>query len=206
MTMEKSELLNELGTALAKAQAEMKNAKKSSNNPFFKSKYADLAEIIDTLRPAFGPNGLSVVQMPCGDGETVSLRTMLLHSSGQYIAEVCSVRPTKSDPQAAGSALTYLRRYSLAAFTGIAQEDDDGNEASNGQKQQIKPAPPNKNIIVAESTAEKANYSYEIWQLDEEKQKSAQEYLEKNNAQFDDEKCVWISSKPLKRLEAYEVK
>lgn len=126
--MEHSEQINELAAALAKAQAEMGNAKKSSNNPYFKSKYADLAEVLDTCREALSKNCLSVVQ-PVGtvNDKTIEVHTMLMHSSGQWISSTMNIPMVKLDPQAAGSAITYARRYSLAAMVGIAQADDDAN-------------------------------------------------------------------------------
>ncbi len=128
--MNKSESINELATALAKAQSEMKGATKSKSNPFFKSTYADLSCVLDACREALTKNGLSISQMPevCEDG--ISLTTMMLHSSGQWISSEFRMPVTKKDPQAFGSALTYSRRYALAAIVGIAQEDDDANSAS----------------------------------------------------------------------------
>lgn len=132
--MEMSEQINELAAALAKAQAAMKPAAKDSENPHFRSKYADLASIWEACRKPLTDNGLSIVQAPAdaGDG-VVSLRTLLLHASGQWMATTVSARLTKNDAQGVGSALTYLRRYSLAGMVGVvADEDDDGNAASGG--------------------------------------------------------------------------
>jgi len=130
--VEKSEQLNELATALAKAQGELENASKSSANPHFKSKYADLAEILNTVRPVFSANGLSVTQCPGFANGMVTVETLLMHVSGQWISSTISAPVGKQDAQGVGSAITYCRRYSLAAVAGIAQEDDDGN-ASIGQ-------------------------------------------------------------------------
>ena len=129
--MEKSENINELATALAKAQGVMQNAKKDSENPFFKSKYADLATVIDAAKEPLYKNGLSVVQLTSSDGESVKVNTLLLHSSGQWIGETLSLKPVKGDPQGLGSAITYGRRYAYSAIIGMAsEEDDDGNAAS----------------------------------------------------------------------------
>jgi len=132
--MIKSESIKELATALSKAQGEMENASKTSANPYFKSKYADLAEIINTAKKVLAKNGLAVIQMPSLEGELVTVETVLLHSSGEWLSNTAAapLDPKKHDSQAVGSAITYLRRYSLAAFLGIAQEDDDGNAASKG--------------------------------------------------------------------------
>jgi hypothetical protein len=131
--MNKSESIASLAKALAKAQSEVENANKGSVNPHFKSKYADLAEVINTVRPVFSANGLSFVQMPSFDAGVVNVETVLMHESGEWVSEIASAPVTKQDAQGVGSAITYLRRYSMAAFAGIAQEDDDAN-ASIGKK------------------------------------------------------------------------
>lgn len=129
--MERSPEINELAAALAKAQASIEGAAKSNINPAFKSKYADLASVWDACRGPLTANGLSVAQLPSiEDGGRVAVRTMLLHASGQYVAETLSVVPVKTDPQGVGSAITYLRRYGLSAMVGVAPDDDDGNAAS----------------------------------------------------------------------------
>ena len=128
--MTHSEQIKDLATALAKAQAEIEGARKDSTNPHFKSSYADLASVWDACRKALTGNGLSVVQGPVSDEGRVGVTTMLMHSSGQWLESTFFMRPTKDDPQGAGSALTYARRYALAAMVGVAPEDDDGNAAS----------------------------------------------------------------------------
>ena len=130
--MKHSESIAALAGALAKAQLQIEPASKNATNPHFRSHYADLASIWDACRGPLNTNGLSIVQFPC-DGEVgrTGLCTMLLHSSGEYISEVVTTRSQKDDPQGLGSALTYLRRYALAAVVGVtATEDDDGNAAS----------------------------------------------------------------------------
>jgi len=130
--MNKSEHINELATALAVAQSELENASKNANNPHFKSKYADLAEVLNTVRPVFASHGLSIVQMPSFEAGIASVETILMHKSGQWLSNTASAPVGKQDAQGVGSVITYLRRYSVAAFSGIAQEDDDAN-ASIGQ-------------------------------------------------------------------------
>lgn len=127
--MNKSDQINELAAALAKAQGEIENASKNAANPHFKSKYADLAEVLNTVRPVFAKHGLSVSQLPAFEAGIASVTTMLMHSSGQWLSGTASAGVTKQDAQGVGSAITYLRRYSLAAVAGIAQEDDDANAA-----------------------------------------------------------------------------
>ena len=142
--------MDQIATALALAQGEIENASKNSQNPHFRSRYADLAEIINTVRPVFSKHGLAVVQAPSYAEGLVSVTTLLTHKSGQWIMDTASAPASKLDPQGIGSAVTYLRRYSLAAFAGIAQEDDDGNAAS---QQKARANTPSKEAI-AQATAE----------------------------------------------------
>ncbi len=128
--MKKSEQINELAAALSKAQGQIKNAAKDSANPFFKSRYADLASVWDACRAELSANGLAVVQVPESRDGQVGVYTILLHSSGQWVDGELFLTPVKDDPQGAGSIITYCRRYSLCGFAGIAPEDDDGNAAS----------------------------------------------------------------------------
>ena len=137
--MAASESLNELAGALCKAQAMLRGAVKDSTNPHFKSRYADLASCWDACREALAANGLSVVQLPEGDGSVVTMTTMLIHTSGQWVACTGTFKPTKADPQGLGSCITYARRYQLCAIVGISPEDDDGNAASEPVKPQAKP-------------------------------------------------------------------
>jgi hypothetical protein len=136
-----SETIGALAAALAKAQGEIENATKNAKNPHFKSNYADLAEILNTARPVLARHGIAVVQSPSYEQGEVQLATLLLHSSGEWIRGISAAPATKQDPQGVGSAVTYLRRYSLAAFVGIAQEDDDGNAASATRQRREEPSP-----------------------------------------------------------------
>lgn len=131
--MQQSEQINELAAALALAQAEIGGAKKDSSNPFFKSKYADLASVMDACREPLTKNGLSIAQILINEENKVGCETKLMHKSGQWISGKFLLTPTKNDPQASGSAVTYARRYALAAIVGVVQEDDDGNKASIGK-------------------------------------------------------------------------
>lgn len=127
---EQSEQINELAAALAKAQGKITGALKDSANPFFKSKYADLASVWDACRAALSENGLAVIQLTESDDSGVFVTTSLAHSSGQWIRSKLRLTPKDSSPQGMGSAITYGRRYALAAMVGVAQVDDDGNAAS----------------------------------------------------------------------------
>jgi hypothetical protein len=128
----KSAELNELFAALAKAQSEMRVAGKDSNNPFFKSKYADLASVVAASRPVLTKNGLCVMQsIHVSEQGQRTLVTILGHSSGQYISSTVEIKPLKEDMQSLGSAITYMRRYSYASLVGVIadDEDDDGETA-----------------------------------------------------------------------------
>jgi hypothetical protein len=128
--IEHSEQINEIAAALAKAQAQIKGALKDSKNPHFDSRYAGLDSVWEAIRPALTENGISVVQAPSAVGKTVSMTTLLLHASGQWIKNAgLSTEARDASPQAIGSGVTYLRRYDLSAMAGVAPEDDDGNAA-----------------------------------------------------------------------------
>lgn len=130
-SVEYSESLDKLAEALAKAQGKIKPASKDAVNPHFKSKYADLAAVWDVVREPLAANGLSVIQLPSADGAKVTLVTMLLHSSGQWIKSRLTMLAAQNTPQGLGSCITYARRYALSSVLGVAAEiDDDGNAAS----------------------------------------------------------------------------
>jgi len=133
--MQKSESIAALAAALAIAQGEMKGAVKDSANPFFKSKYADLASVVEAIRLAFSDNGLSYIQtVEPSDKDEVRVETTILHSSGEWIScGVLALPVSKADAQGYGSCLTYARRYSLSAAAGVAPEDDDGNLATTAK-------------------------------------------------------------------------
>lgn len=143
-TAQRSLALNELGAALSKAQAKIRTAAKENTNPHFGSKYADLASVWEACREALTSEGLSVIQLPCGDADRIGLTTTLLHSSGQFMSATMYAMPERKGPQAVGSTLTYMRRQSLAAVTGVAPDeaDDDGEAAS---ARPVAPGPANDN-------------------------------------------------------------
>ena len=142
----KSDNIDALAAALAKAQAVMPVAKMNATNPFLKNKYADLGSIIEASRNALVDNGLSVSQLVEGDDNKIGVSTMLMHSSGQWLESTVSMalgeERGKSAAQVAGSIITYLRRYSLASMLGIyADEDADGNEPKQEPRKKQAPAP-----------------------------------------------------------------
>lgn len=126
-----SEPIGKLAAALAKAQSEIKGAKKDADNPFFKSSYADLASVWEACRDALSKNELSIAQTTELNDGSIVLKTILMHSSGESISGVLPIiLGEKATSQQLGSAITYNRRYALAAIVGVAPEDDDGNYAS----------------------------------------------------------------------------
>lgn len=152
---------NEIAKALATAQSEFSTIVKNKTNPHFKSKYADLAAVIDAVRPALTKNGLTVSQVLRlhADGNGVYLETVLMHSSGQIMTSSYPIAHGLT-PQQMGSALTYARRYSLCAILGVAaDEDDDGGsaEAGAGKKPDAEKKPAQKGPAKKDPTKIKAS-------------------------------------------------
>ena len=138
--MMQSESIANLTLALSIVQGKMSHAVKDSANPFFKSKYADLESVWDACRSLLAENGLAIMQFPGTTFmevvnevpiTTMSLVTVISHKSGEWIKEQMSVPMSKIDAQGAGSCISYMRRYALAAVVGVVQADDDGNAASS---------------------------------------------------------------------------
>lgn len=159
--MNRSETINELAAALSKAQGEFESAKKDRANPFFKSKYADLASVLDATREAMAKNGLSFSQVPTrGDGDKITLTTMIMHSSGQWISGDYPVIVTKMDAQGLGSGITYARRYALQAMLGVSADDDDGEAAVGrvSKSASVTGAPVNKKPEWTKEQSEEAGF------------------------------------------------
>ena len=129
--MKTSESISEIAKALNEVRKNIKQPEKSANNPFFKSKYVMLEGVVDAIDKAL-PKGFTYTQEVTSDGNQISVSTILLHESGQYIQfDPLNVPVTKNDAQAFGSAETYARRYTLSAVFGVTSDvDDDGNSAS----------------------------------------------------------------------------
>ena len=160
--MKTSDTVGAIAKALSAFQSEVGNASKSKENPFFHSKYADLGEVLNTVRPLLGKNGLSLAQFPSFEGSDqggiVMVTSLLGHESGEWFSceTTAPVFPTTGksgktelvSAQTVGSAITYCRRYAAAAILGIGQEDDDGNATSgkdsNGTATGNTPPPPEK--------------------------------------------------------------
>jgi hypothetical protein len=130
--MQTSESIGNLAKALAAVQGSLQPAVKDADNPFFKTKYADLSSVWNSCRELLSKNGLAVIQgNSIGLDGTVIVETMLTHTSGEWVRSELALPLAKHDPQGVGSAVTYGRRYGLAAIIGVvADVDDDANHAS----------------------------------------------------------------------------
>jgi hypothetical protein len=168
MTQETTENNNQakVCAAFLKAQKGFAPALKTSTNPHFKSRYADLSAVVEAVIDSLNENGISLLQVTHPNANGVSIETLLIHESGEKLSGgVLTVPAAKQDPQGYGSALTYARRYSLMATCGIAPEDDDGNAASKKPSSPISsvsPVRPNPELLVrgAKSLDELAT----VWQ------------------------------------------
>ena len=127
--MKQSETIIKLSSAMAKAQSEMGGAVKDSSNPFFKSSYADLTSVIKAIKEPFANNGLAYIQFPISGENHIGVVTRLMHESGEWLEQECFLPLLKNDPQSAGSAITYARRYALSSMAGIPAIDDDSEMA-----------------------------------------------------------------------------
>lgn len=178
-TVSTEKSLDKLFEALAKAQGEMEGAKKGSQNPFFKSRYADLNSCFEACREALSKQGIAVIQLPSFEEGRVVVETILGHSSGQSISNKLSLKILKDDPQSVGSCITYARRYGLVSMVGLSQEDDDGEKLTdrgNGGKPEVsmpspKPAQPLADpvmdkIKVIASKIFSSPDAFKIWRVD----------------------------------------
>jgi hypothetical protein len=129
--MEKSANIAKLAKALATFQVKVDKIKKDAKNPFFKSRYASLSNILDAIATPLEESGLAISQHPSGDN---NLTTLVMHAdSGEYLESTYNIHPTKNDPQATGSAITYARRYALVSILCLnVDDDDDANTATHG--------------------------------------------------------------------------
>jgi hypothetical protein len=130
--MNKSESIKNIAGALVKFQSSVSKVAKESNNPFFKSKYASLANILDTIQKPLSESGLAISQFP----DENALTTILLHADSGEWMESSYVMPVakQNDPQAMGSAMTYARRYALGSILNLNIDDDDDAEKAMGRQ------------------------------------------------------------------------
>lgn len=209
---ERSATIGKLAAALSKAQAILEAAKKDANNPFFKSKYADLSSVWAAVRGPLTANELSILQEPSTDNGKIIVTTTLMHSSGEYVRSSLSMPVVKQDPQGYGSAVTYARRYALQSVMGIAPEDDDGNAASQPAKSQrsevVRVEEPRRDEHKpAQHSADGASgvFYYSIEKLEGEKFIEASKLLTQAGAVCKNEwGTVWQSPKEVKKLVNYK--
>ena len=154
--VEMSEDFAEFAKALPAAQKALGSLVKNSRNPHFKKMYAGLDAVVDAVIPPFNDNGFAIMQHPTGDGQNVRVTTMVIHESGQWMRSTLPLRPSKTDPQGVGSAITYGRRYGLMSLAGVAPEDDDGNAASQPRQQAAPPPAPKEPQRMAKEESYKA--------------------------------------------------
>jgi hypothetical protein len=187
----KSESIKEIAMALVKFNGEVSKISKAAENPFFKSKYATLDDIVEEVRPILTKYGLSILQFPGGDGENVIMKTMLLHESGEWIeSDPLIMKPVKSDPQAFGSCVTYARRYSLNSFLSLnTGEDDDGNKASQPDT--------TKGKKEGSKASVKAKYQLMYGNLDKFEEWHAEQSKKYNDKQIE----FWLTTQLKKRQE-----
>ena len=127
--MKTSDTITKIAPALLSAQKAITFAAKDAINPHLKSKYADLPSVIDAVKGALNDNGIMFSQTATeSEPTTLRLTTRLIHESGEWIEDTATMPIAKTDPQGYGSAMTYCRRYTLAAITGLYQDDDDGQK------------------------------------------------------------------------------
>lgn len=158
MNYQRSESIAAIGSALAKAQAVLEGATKDSLNPHFKNKYADLASVWDACRKVLPANGIAVFQpVTGGESGSVTVTTLLVHTSGEFISADLTLRAQQDTPQGIGSCITYGRRYGLSSLVGVSPEDDDGEAAS-------KPAPSRPVAVPAARLSVPAGYA--DWKTD----------------------------------------
>ena len=137
--MKTSNEINELATALSKAQSQFTPVQKKAKG-VHNSSYAEFIEFIEMAKPHLGEHGLSIVQFPFNDGGHVGIINRLMHSSGQWMEHDFGVPPSKHDTHAYGSAITYTKRYCYGSILGIPTTDDDGNQAMGLDNPSQKPS------------------------------------------------------------------
>lgn len=158
--MEHSESIINLAKALVSFQGKVKDPAKDKDNPFFKSKYVGLDSLLDAVRPVLSECGLGFIQSPSGNGQDISITTLLMHTSGEWLqSDPFTLRATKNDAQGTGSAVTYARRYSLSSILGVAWDDDDD---ANGCIGKTGKAAQNGNQVPKNTTPHTVNDYYQL--------------------------------------------
>ena len=172
-----SDQINELASALAKAQAEIGSVQKDQDNPYFKSKFSSLSMVWETVKPSLTKHGISIVQMPGSDERGYFVQTQIMHSSGQWIRSTTYMKPSKEDPQGIGSLISYARRYALQAMVMACPDDDDGEMAMGRSTSvpQVRTIPPK--VIAPVTPKEDPNWFAKVESVIGTKAESATGYL-----------------------------
>lgn len=185
--------IKNLASALVKAQAEMSGAKKDSNNPFFKSKYADLASVDAAIGPAAAKHGLGYIQVAHNAENAAAIETIIVHESGETFAcGVVVVPVAKADAQGFGSAMTYARRYSLSAAFGVCPEDDDGNAAAKAAPKKPETVPKGEFVDLCTAMSD-ATTMEELDKAADAAAATAKKYGDKEAAQSFKAKYIQVS-------------
>ena len=137
LSLTHSEQISEIVAALLKVQATEPTALKQAENPHLRSKYADLEAVMSSVRPALTANGVLLIQAADVVEGRVGVTTLLVHASGQWFRSRLLLTPTKNDPQAIGSCITYGRRYGLSAMAGVVTEDDDAERGKQAPEKKL---------------------------------------------------------------------
>lgn len=153
--MKMSDTIAELATALAKAQGQIDDASKSADNPYYKSRYADLAAVRAVIREPLAANDLAIIQAPRVVQGGAEVETMLVHKSGEYMSETLFMPAGKSDPHGYASAITYARRIGIMSLLALAAYDDDGNTAVDSVKNAPEKKKPSADVMAAANKAAK---------------------------------------------------
>lgn len=196
-----SDNIGELAAALAKAQAEMGAVHKDQDNPYFRSKFAGLSTVWETVKPALTKNGLSIVQMPGSDERGYFVQTQLMHSSGQWVRSCTYMKPAKEDPQGIGSLISYARRYALMAMVMACPDDDDG-EAAMGRPAS-KPATPPQPAKKVETAPKQGKPATEAPSAKEEAKADAKRFNGENHKALFEE-LIKADITPDEFLETYK--
>lgn len=212
--MKKSESIVKIAKAMAEFRKNVQQPKKDANNPFFKSKYTTLDAVVESIDTTASKHGLSFIQYPVNDehGNT-GIATIVLHESGEFLEfEPSFMKPEKNTPQAIGSVLTYLRRYTLSAVFGIAsEEDDDGNHASGSYNKQPKKQPQDKGkVALVQQNAKDFSEVLKTSGQELSQQDVLNVYLGqyglKNISQASNEQLIGMSQSIKKKIDEYKKK
>lgn len=203
--MNKSDSIEHLAAALAKAHAELENPSFDSQNPHFKNKYASLATVRDTVTPVLAKQGLSVLQLLGQKEGGITCETVLLHSSGQWISETLFMPSAKQDAQGFGSAITYARRYALMAICGVAGDEDD--DAEGAVKARVTPTAGAHEPLTKTQLAKVDKVASNMLDMFQAERDISEPYTCMEDAKLDNEEKIylwtWLDSKMRSSLKKY---